>query len=80
MNITRTAYSPLVYGYKDYAVGFVDASGPLVTQSRYSLPGFVANALGLAVRAGLTVYGEADLHEGDVLIADASGRIREIGE
>lgn len=67
-NIERTAFSLLVQEYKDYAVGFVDASGRLVTQSRYSLPGFVANALGLAVRAGLAVYGEADLHEGDVLI------------
>ncbi len=69
-NIERTAFSLLVQEYKDYAVGFVDASGRLVTQSRYSLPGFVANALGLAVRAGLAVYGEDDMHEGDVMIVN----------
>jgi N-methylhydantoinase B len=67
-NIERTAFSLLVQEYKDYAVGFVDASGNLVTQSRYSLPGFVANALGLAVRAGLDVVGAAEMHEGDVFI------------
>ncbi len=67
-NIERTAFSLLVQEYKDYAVGFVDASGSLVTQSRYSLPGFVANALGLAVRAGLDVFGEDEMHEGDVFI------------
>ncbi len=67
-NIERTAFSLLVQEYKDYAVGFVDASGSLVTQSRYSLPGFVANALGLAVRAGLDVFGEEEMHEGDVFI------------
>ena len=67
-NIERTAFSLLVQEYKDYAVGFVDASGSPVTQSRYSLPGFVANALGLAVRAGLEVFGEDEMHEGDVFI------------
>lgn len=67
-NIERTAFSLLVQEYKDYAVGFVDASGSLVTQSRFSLPGFVANALGLAVRAGLDAIGEDDMHEGDVFI------------
>lgn len=67
-NIERTAFSLLVQEYKDYAVGFVDASGSLVTQSRFSLPGFVANALGLAVRAGLDVFGEEEMHEGDVFI------------
>lgn len=67
-NIERTAFSLLVQEYKDYAVGFVDARGSLVTQSRFSLPGFVANALGLAVRAGLDVIGEDGMHEGDVFI------------
>lgn len=44
-NIERTAFSLLVREYKDYAVGFVDVHGHLVTQSRYSLPAFVGNAL-----------------------------------
>ena len=50
-NIERTAFSPLVQEYKDYAVGLVDPGGALVCQSRGSLPIFVANALGTAVRA-----------------------------
>ena len=32
LNITRTAFSPLVYEYKDYAVGIVDADGKLLCQ------------------------------------------------
>lgn len=67
-NVERTSFSLLVQEYKDYAVGFVDARGRLVAQSRHSLPAFVANALGLAVRAGLRELGEDEMHEGDVLI------------
>lgn len=69
-NIERTAFSLLIQEYKDYAVGFVDAAGLLVTQSRYSLPSFVANALGLGVREGLRVYGAENLHEGDIVIVN----------
>ncbi|WP_051236506.1 hydantoinase B/oxoprolinase family protein [Ottowia thiooxydans] len=67
-NVERTAFSVLVQEYKDYAVGFVDPTGRLVAQSRHSLPAFVANALGLAVRAGLREIGEDDMHSGDIMI------------
>ncbi|MBR1172744.1 hydantoinase B/oxoprolinase family protein [Bradyrhizobium sp. KB893862 SZCCT0404] len=71
-NIERTAFSLLVQEYKDYAVGFVDACGQLVTQSRYSLPAFVANALGLGVRSGLATFGEEGMRDGDVFfVSDA---------
>lgn len=71
-NIERTAFSLLVQEYKDYAVGFVDVQGQLVTQSRYSLPAFVGNALGLGVRAGLDVFGPDNMKDGDVfMIGDA---------
>jgi N-methylhydantoinase B len=71
-NIERTAFSLLVQEYKDYAVGFVDARGQLVTQSRYSLPAFVANALGLGVRSGLAAFGEEAMRDGDVFfVSDA---------
>ena len=69
-NIERTAFSLLVQEYKDYAVGFTDRRGLLVTQSRYSLPSFVANAIGLAVRDGLEVFGAENLHAGDVVITN----------
>lgn len=71
-NIERTAFSLLVQEYKDYAVGFVDARGHLVTQSRYSLPAFVANALGLGVRSGLTAFGAEAMRDGDIFfVSDA---------
>ena len=42
VNITRTAFSPYIYEYKDYAVGIVDAAGDLICQCtagcRYSSP------------------------------------------
>jgi len=69
-NITRTAFSPLINEYKDYAVGIVDREGRLISQSRGSLLIFAANALGTAVRDGLELYGEDDLQHGDVVISN----------
>ncbi|HEX7959530.1 MAG TPA: hydantoinase B/oxoprolinase family protein, partial [Terriglobales bacterium] len=65
-NIERTAFSLLVQEYKDYAVGLLDAEGTLVTQSRYSLPAFVGNTLGLGVRAGLEIFKPDEMRDGDV--------------
>ena len=67
-NITRTAFSPLVYEYKDFATGLVDPEGRLIAQGSGSIPIFVANALGNAVRDGLDIYGLAGILEGDVII------------
>ncbi|MFM9970200.1 MAG: hydantoinase B/oxoprolinase family protein [Burkholderiales bacterium] len=72
-NITRTAFSILISEYKDYAVGIVDASGRLVTQSKGGLPIFVANALCAAVNDGLEIYGKAKLQHGDVVISNHAG-------
>jgi N-methylhydantoinase B len=69
-NVERTAFSLLVREYKDFAIGFVDAKGMLVTQSRYSLPGFVANALGLGVREAIAVLGLDNLNMGDVVLVN----------
>jgi N-methylhydantoinase B len=71
-NIERTAFSPLVQEYKDYSVGFVDPDGRLVAQSRGSLPIFVANALGAAVREGISVYGTDGLADGDIVISNTA--------
>ena len=38
VNITRTAFSPYIYEYKDYAVGIVDASGDLICQCTAGMP------------------------------------------
>ena len=74
-NITRTAFSPLVYEYKDFASGLVDAEGRLVAQGSGSIPIFVANALGIAVRDGIAVHGIENLHDGDVLISNHAGTL-----
>jgi N-methylhydantoinase B len=74
-NITRTAFSPLVYEYKDFATGLVDPEGRLVAQGDGSIPIFVANALGNAVRDGLEIYGADDMHPGDIIISNHAGTL-----
>jgi N-methylhydantoinase B len=69
-NITRTAFSPYIYEYKDYAVGLVDADGKLIAQNTGGMPIFVADSVGAAVRDGLSIYGRARLNHGDVLICN----------
>ena len=69
-NMTRTAFSPYIYEYKDYAVGFVGAAGELLAQSTGGMPVFVADSVGMAVRDGLEVYGRDNLHKGDVIVCN----------
>jgi N-methylhydantoinase B len=66
-NITRTAFSPYIYEYKDYAVGLVNVDGSLIAQNTGGMPIFVADAVGMAVRDGLNVYGLERLNQGDVI-------------
>ena len=56
-NLARTAYSMLIYEYKDYAVGILDAAGNLICQCTGGMPIFIADVLGAAVRDGLEIYG-----------------------
>ena len=72
-NITRTAFSPLVFEYKDYAVGIVDHAGQLISQCKGGIPIFVANALGTAVRDGLAIYGPDGFEAGDVIMTNHAG-------
>ncbi|HXQ51404.1 MAG TPA: hydantoinase B/oxoprolinase family protein [Stellaceae bacterium] len=69
-NITRTAFSPYIYEYKDYAVGIVGAAGELIAQCTGGMPVFVADSVGQAVRDGLEIYGRARLHRGDVVVCN----------
>ncbi len=69
-NITRTAFSPYIYEYKDYAVGFVGADGQLLAQSTGGMPVFVADSVGMAVQDGLKVYGREHIHKGDVIVCN----------
>jgi N-methylhydantoinase B len=69
-NMTRTAFSPYIYEYKDYAVGFVGAEGELLAQSTGGMPVFVADSVGMAVKDGLAIYGRDNLHKGDVIVCN----------
>jgi N-methylhydantoinase B len=75
VNITRTAFSPLIYEYKDYAVGIVDPEGRLIAQAKGGIPLFVANALGVGVRDGLEVYGRDQIAPGDVIFTNDPGTL-----
>ena len=69
-NISRTAFSPYIYEYKDFAVGLVSAAGELVAQCTGGMPVFVADSVGMAVRDGLSVYGRERLHRGDFILCN----------
>ena len=75
VNITRTAFSPYIYEYKDYAVGIVDANGDLICQCTAGMPVFVADVMRTAVRDGLELYGPDGLHDGDIIITNYAGTI-----
>ena len=75
VNITRTAFSPYIYEYKDYAVGTVDANGDLICQCTAGMPVFVADVMRAAVQDGLKLYGPQNLHDGDVIVTNYAGTI-----
>jgi N-methylhydantoinase B len=69
-NIKRTAFSPYIYEYNDFAVGLVGVQGQLVAQCTGGMPPFVADSVGMAVRDGLAIYGRERLHHGDVVLCN----------
>lgn len=75
VNITRTAFSPYIYEYKDYAVGIVDANGDLICQCTAGMPVFVADVMRVAVQDGLHLYGKDKLFDGDVVVTNYAGTI-----
>ena len=75
VNITRTAFSPYIYEYKDYAVGIVDHRGDLICQCTAAMPVFVADVMRAAIQDGLDLYGADDLHHGDIVINNYAGVI-----
>jgi N-methylhydantoinase B len=74
-NIIRTAYSPLIYAYKDFAVGMVGATGDLICMARGGIPLFCSTLLSTAVQDGLDLYGPGGIKEGDFIICNYSGVI-----
>ena len=69
-NIKRTAFSPYIYEYNDFAVGLTDPDGQLVAQCTGGMPPFVADSVGMAVRDGLKIYGRDRLQNGDVVLCN----------
>src|SRR4030081_3912894 len=69
VNITRTAHSEVVYEYKDYCVGLVTQDFRLLSQSRHSLPGLLAD-LGEPVRDMVQVIGVERIAPGDVFLTN----------
>src|SRR5246127_4325213 len=69
-NIKRTAFSPYIYEYNDFAVGLAGSKGQLIAQCTGGMPPFVADSVGMAVRDGLTIYGRERLHHGDVVLCN----------
>src|ERR1700752_3598977 len=63
-NIKRTAFSPYIYEYNDFAVGLTGPDGQLVAQCTGGMTPFVADSVGMAVRDGLQIYGRAGLCRG----------------
>ena len=75
VNITRTAFSPYIYEYKDYAVGVVDENGDLICQCTAGMPVFVADVMRAAVQDGLELYGRDELDDGDIIVTNYAGTI-----
>lgn len=72
-NIMRTAFTQLIYEYKDFSVGIVDFDGAIIAQGKGSPPLFISNALSAAVRDGLQFHGLDGLSNGDVFLNNYSG-------
>src|SRR5258705_12490608 len=61
-NIKRTAFSPYIYEYNDFAVGLVGAEGQLIAQCTGGMPPFLSDSVGMSVREGIWMCGKARLH------------------
>src|SRR5579872_2033343 len=71
INLSRTAFSPIIYEVKDYCIGLLDREGRTIAQSRGSVPTFCAD-LGDPVRDGIEIYGIEGIEPGDVLLMNYS--------
>src|SRR5216683_3126970 len=69
-NIKRTAFSPYIDEYNDFAVGLTGPQGQLVAQCTGGMPPFVADSVGMAVRDGLSIYGKERLLHDDVVVCN----------
>lgn len=71
-DLMRTAFSPLIYEYKDYSVGMVDLDGRAIAMARQGNPG-LQMMMGCAVRDGVDTYGLDRIDVGDVIVSNYAG-------
>jgi N-methylhydantoinase B len=71
INLSRTAFSPIIYEVKDYCVGLLDAQCQTIAQSRGGITTFMAD-LGMPVSDGLSIYGENGFERDDVVLMNYS--------
>ena len=68
-NLTRTAFSPIVYESKDFCAALLDTTGQMIGQAMGSLPVFLCD-LGNAIQDVLRVYGLERIEPGDVFASN----------
>lgn len=68
-NLTRTSFSPLVYEYRDYAVGIVAPDGALICQGAGGLPIFLAD-IGAPLESVLDAHPARSLIPGDAIVTN----------
>lgn len=62
----KSSYSYFNYEIRDFAVGFIDRQGRIITQSRYTHPAFTGD-LGFVVKGAVDTLGEDVIEDGDVI-------------
>jgi N-methylhydantoinase B len=62
----KSSYSYFNYEIRDFAVGYIDAEGRIITQSRYTHPAFTGD-LGFVVKGAADRIGLDAIAEGDVI-------------
>jgi N-methylhydantoinase B len=67
LNITRTAYSPLIQESQDYCISLISPDFRPYMQSQASIPIFVSD-MGEPVRQAVTTIGADQLESGDVFV------------
>ena len=68
-NLTRTAFSPIVYESKDFCAALLDPQGQMIGQALGSLPVFLCD-LGRAIEDIVEIYGLDGIAPGDIFASN----------
>src|SRR5579871_3939191 len=69
VNLTRTAFSPIVYESKDFCAALLDPEGQMIGQAMGSLPVFLCD-LGYAIKDIVDIYGLERIEPGDIFASN----------